>query len=305
VALLLPALTNARNSGKAAQCMANLHALATAEHAYAAENREMQTPFRPGGASPNGFFEKAYWPVLLYKSGMLGSPIGVSGTTVANNNTSFDPCNQDVPNLGAPVFADYWRTFAPHPRMQTSCPGAYVIGTGSASPTAAEALADPGAINHGGPGTLARHMTDYGINKWVTGHDAVAKPPLNYLGPTPATVNPATLVIGGNGTHHGYWWPLRNMKRPSLVMAMSDSGHSALKYMAEVMSMNDGVAYRHNGAANMNYWDGHAAPFSFEDARPYWGSGAPNHDQGVNATGNQYTDLALWGHPFYHGAGGP
>jgi prepilin-type N-terminal cleavage/methylation domain-containing protein/prepilin-type processing-associated H-X9-DG protein len=304
IALLLPALGNARNAGKAAQCMANLHALGTAEHAYATENREMQTPFRPGGASPLGFFEKAFWPVLLYKAGMLGSPIGIDGATVTNNNMNFDPCNADPPFLPAPLNRDYWRTFAPHPRSQTACPGAYVIGNGSASPTNTEAYADPGAINHGGNGTLGRHMTDYGINKWVAGHDAVAKPPTNWLGPT-ATINSTTLVIGGNGLHHGYWWPLRNMKRPSLVMALADSGHNASKYLAEVMSVNDGVTYRHNGAANMVYWDGHAQPLQFEDVRVYWGSGVPDHNQGANVTGNQYRDMALWGHPFFHGISGP
>jgi prepilin-type N-terminal cleavage/methylation domain-containing protein/prepilin-type processing-associated H-X9-DG protein len=296
IALLLPALGNARNAGKSAQCLANLHALGTAQHAYATENREMQTPFRPGGASPNGFFEKAFWPILLFKSGMLGSPIGVSGNTVVNNNMSFDPCNQDVPNLGSPVFADYWRTFQPHPRMQTACPGAYV----RTAATNTEAYADPGAINNGGAGTVGRHMTDYGINKWVAGHDSL----YTWLG-TPATINPTTLVIQGNGTHHGYWWPLRNMKRPSLVMALSDSGHHAVKYMAEVMSVNDGVTYRHNGAANMVYWDGHAQPLQFEDVRVYWGAGVPDHNQGANVTGNMFRDMALWGHPFYHGGGGP
>jgi prepilin-type N-terminal cleavage/methylation domain-containing protein/prepilin-type processing-associated H-X9-DG protein len=279
IALLLPALGNAREAGKKAQCNSNLHGLFIAEAAYMAENREMQTPHIPRSiAAPGNIWA---WNALLFKGGFIQSgPVSVNPTTgnhellPMTGNPSTDP----APNSD-------WRSRDPAPATGLACPSQIRIALPGGQ-------TNPGASTPASNGTWQPRMTHYGINKWVAAHEAGAPAGAPYYGLG------GTMSASGvySSPSNGWWWPARAFRRPSAVMAFADSGHHSDLTTSEVRSVARGITFRHLSGANMVYWDGHVEVLPFDVARPFWGSGNNEMQQGTNPLREAYA-LTFWGHP--------
>jgi prepilin-type processing-associated H-X9-DG protein len=273
IAILLPALGNAREAGKATQCNSNLHGLFIAEAAYMAENREMQTPHIPRGiAAPGNIWA---WNALLFKGGFIQSgPVSVNPTTgnqdllPMTGNPSTDP----APNSD-------WRSRDPAPATGLACPSQVRIALPGGQ-------TNPGASTPASNGTWQPRMTHYGINKWVAAHDAMT------LNPAPGMNTNGSFTSSSNG----WWWPFRAFRRPSAVMAFADSGHHSDLTTSEVRSVARGITFRHLNGANMAFWDGHVEVLPFDVARPFWGTGNNEMNQGA-AVGREAYELTFWGHP--------
>src|SRR5690606_29899911 len=106
IAILIPSLSRARENSRRAACLANLHGIGVAIHAYAAESEHRCIPTGPDGL---GVFGSNFYCVTgnvtsLISLQLNGKPVGLG--LMLNNQLAAKPKVLFCPGADQPVDAD-------------------------------------------------------------------------------------------------------------------------------------------------------------------------------------------------------
>ena len=92
IAILLPALSKARDSANTVKCLANLRQIGQANYIYAAENRGCTVPAGYRAGTAGAYTDAEGWPIILIAGGYLTAPNSRGAASgVSNGNVLFCP----------------------------------------------------------------------------------------------------------------------------------------------------------------------------------------------------------------------
>src|SRR2546423_486147 len=87
IAILLPALSKAREQSRTVACLSTLRQIAMANYNYAAENKGCTVPAAYRGGTSGAYTDTEGWPIILIAGGYLTAPNskGATGGVSAKN----------------------------------------------------------------------------------------------------------------------------------------------------------------------------------------------------------------------------
>jgi prepilin-type N-terminal cleavage/methylation domain-containing protein/prepilin-type processing-associated H-X9-DG protein len=168
IAILLPALSRAKDAARTTACLSNLRQIGQAAFAYATDHRGMWVPpsYRTNNGS-GGFGDEEFWYVSLVDEGYLTAPDGTDRGPQISKNVYYCPAGNPDQVGSAPTGAGANAI----PDSTTDGRGAYGLRSSS--------------ISRRGPNNPAKFYTVdcwYGVNGSTSGND-VGLVPLSRLPP--------------------------------------------------------------------------------------------------------------------------